>query len=92
MLPLSASIGHHRDAQDDVISMVDVRTSKIVHTTPFRYEVNEISWNLSGEYFFLTCGNNGEGILEVMRFDADGSTKALRSVRSRRVLLPCGTL
>ena len=44
-------------------------------------QVNEISWSLSGEYFFLTCGSNGEGIVEVMRFSPDASMKPLRSVR-----------
>lgn len=66
--------------KEDVISVVDTRTFRVVQKTNFKIEVNEISWNVSGDYFFLTCGASGEGIVEVMRFGEDASLKPLRSV------------
>jgi THO complex subunit 3 len=30
----------------------------------FKFEVNEISWNMSGDLFFLT---SGQGVLHILR-------------------------
>ncbi len=38
--------------KDDQLSIIDVKKSKIIKTTKFPFEVNEISWNNDGSKFF----------------------------------------
>jgi THO complex subunit 3 len=51
--------------KDDLLTIIDARKYKIIKTTKFLFEVNEMTWNNSGEYFFLTTGL---GTVEVMRY------------------------
>lgn len=43
--------------KEDLLTFVDTRTLKVKHEEMFKYEVNEISWNKTGDQFFLTNGN-----------------------------------
>lgn len=45
------------------MTIVDVKTGKIVRTPKFSFEVNEMSWNKRGDLFYLTTGS---GALEVL--------------------------
>lgn len=51
--------------KDDQLSIIDVKKSKIIKTTKFPFEVNEISWNNDGSLFFLTTGI---GNVEVLKY------------------------
>eukprot|EP00009_Paramoeba_aestuarina_P004754 CAMPEP_0201507838 /NCGR_PEP_ID=MMETSP0161_2-20130828/1378_1 /ASSEMBLY_ACC=CAM_ASM_000251 /TAXON_ID=180227 /ORGANISM="Neoparamoeba aestuarina, Strain SoJaBio B1-5/56/2" /LENGTH=311 /DNA_ID=CAMNT_0047902311 /DNA_START=124 /DNA_END=1059 /DNA_ORIENTATION=- len=52
--------------KSDVISIMDVATGKCVDEKRYEYEVNEIRWNKTGDYFFVTTGS---GRLEVYKYD-----------------------
>ncbi|CAF5173271.1 unnamed protein product [Rotaria magnacalcarata] len=56
--------------KDDLITFVDVKTSKIIREEQFRYEVNEISWDRTGNLFAVTTGHGS-----VVFFDAPGIQK-----------------
>jgi len=49
----------------DVVSIIDTRTYKIIRDQKFNFEVNEMAWNRTSEYFLLTTGN---GTLEIVKF------------------------
>ena len=51
--------------RDDVVSFVDARKHKIIKTTKFPFEVNEIDWDNAGARFYLTTGL---GTVEVLEF------------------------
>jgi len=42
--------------KEDLISFLDVRTGKTKSVEQFKLEVNEFSWNKTGDLFFLTTG------------------------------------
>lgn len=42
--------------KEDLITFIDVRTSKVKFTEQFKLEVNEFAWNKDGSLFFLTTG------------------------------------
>lgn len=42
--------------KDDLISFIDCKTYKIKAEKQFKFEVNEICWDNSGDNFFLTTG------------------------------------
>ena len=48
-----------------MISFIDCKNYKIRLEKQFKFEVNEISWNNDGDYFFLTTGL---GTLQVMNY------------------------
>ncbi|KAK9718815.1 hypothetical protein K7432_005197, partial [Basidiobolus ranarum] len=50
--------------KDDLISFIDTRQYKIEKTSKHDVEVNEIAWDHSGDYFFLTTGQGHVKILE----------------------------
>ncbi|KAG0566409.1 hypothetical protein KC19_7G061900 [Ceratodon purpureus] len=50
--------------RDDELTIIDVRKFKAIHKRKFTYEVNEIAWNTTGEFFFLTTGNGTVEVLE----------------------------
>lgn len=56
--------------KDDLITFVDVKSSKIIREEQFRYEVNEISWDRTGNLFAVTTGHGS-----VVFFDALGIQK-----------------
>jgi len=56
--------------KDDLITFIDVKSSKIIREEQFRYEVNEISWDRSGQLFAVTTGHGS-----VVFFDAPGIQK-----------------
>ena len=49
--------------KDDLVTFIDAKTHKIRTEKQFRFEVNEISWNVENSLFFLT---NGQGCIEVL--------------------------
>ncbi|KAL5548773.1 hypothetical protein UlMin_004004 [Ulmus minor] len=51
--------------RDDELTILDVRKFKPIHKRKFKYEVNEIAWNMAGDMFFLTTGN---GTVEVLAY------------------------
>ena len=53
----------------DFMSIIDVRNGKVVDTKQWNFEVNELSWDRSGKYLFLTTGQRqyGHGIVEVVQ-------------------------
>jgi len=51
--------------KDDDISIIETRKGKILKTTKFLFEVNEMAWNNTGQLFFLTTG---QGTVEVFRY------------------------
>ena len=51
--------------RDDVVSFVDARKHKIIKTTKFPFEVNEIDWDNAGARVYLTTGL---GTVEVLEF------------------------
>ncbi len=51
--------------KEDMVTFIDARTRKIVREEQFRFEVNEIAWNLSSDLFMLT---NGQGCIHVHTF------------------------
>ncbi|KAJ5073884.1 tho complex subunit 3 tho3 [Anaeramoeba ignava] len=51
--------------KSDVISFINVEMQKITKNTRFPFEVNEISWDKSGQYFFITTGR---GTVEIFRW------------------------
>lgn len=58
---LNVAVGN----KEDLITIVDARKFKIIKNSKFLFEVNEISWDTTGSFFFLTTGN---GTIEVMRY------------------------
>lgn len=48
-----------------MVSFIDCKNYKIRLEKQFKFEVNEISWNNDGDYFFLTTGL---GTLQVMSY------------------------
>jgi len=49
--------------KEDLVTFIDSRTHKVKAEKQFRFEVNEISWNLENDLFFLT---NGQGCIEIL--------------------------
>jgi len=42
--------------KEDLVSFIDVASFKIRKEQQFKFEVNEMSWDKSGQFFFLTSG------------------------------------
>ncbi|KAH8276837.1 hypothetical protein KR026_001488 [Drosophila bipectinata] len=51
--------------KEDLITFIDTRTNKIRAEEQFAFEVNEISWNMTNDLFFLT---NGLGCMHVLSY------------------------
>eukprot|EP01103_Thecamoeba_quadrilineata_P006240 TRINITY_DN1596_c0_g1_i2.p1 TRINITY_DN1596_c0_g1~~TRINITY_DN1596_c0_g1_i2.p1 ORF type:complete len:206 (-),score=24.83 TRINITY_DN1596_c0_g1_i2:370-987(-) len=70
--------GHHLAVgnKEDVLSIIDTRMYKIIKTTKFLFEVNEISWNNTGDLFFITTGL---GQIEVMSYPSLEKVKTLHA-------------
>lgn len=51
--------------KEDLVTFIDVKSQKAKMDQQFRFEVNEISWNISNDLFFLT---NGQGCIHIMRY------------------------
>ena len=49
--------------KEDLVTFIDSRTYKVKAERQFKFEVNEISWNMANDLFFLT---NGQGCIEIM--------------------------
>jgi len=66
--------------KSDMVSVIDTRKFKILKTTKFPCEVNELSWNKKGDRFFLTTGLvQGMGQIEVNKC-VNGSFTKIRSL------------
>merc|ERR1712080_200689 len=54
-------------SKDDIISIIDSRKMKpnILKSQKYSYEVNEMAWNQTGEYFLMTTGN---GTVDILKF------------------------
>ena len=66
--------------KEDLVTFIDSRTYKVKAERQFKFEVNEISWNMANDLFFLT---NGQGCIEVSRFSSLIVCMILSSVLSR---------
>lgn len=42
--------------KEDLVSFIDVASFKIRKEQQFKFEVNEMSWDKTGQFFFLTSG------------------------------------
>lgn len=51
--------------KEDQITIIDTKKFKALKNTKFLFEVNEIAWDASGNFFFITTGN---GTIEIMRY------------------------
>lgn len=49
--------------KEDVVSFIDFKSRKVKYEHPFRFEVNEISWNNDNDFFFLTSGTGNIHVL-----------------------------
>jgi len=49
--------------KEDLVTFIDSRTYKVKAERQFKFEVNEISWNMANDLFFLT---NGQGCIEIL--------------------------
>jgi len=49
--------------KEDLVTFIDTRTYKVKAEKQFRFEVNELSWNLESDLFYIT---NGQGFIEVL--------------------------
>ncbi|CAG2181619.1 unnamed protein product, partial [Oppiella nova] len=49
--------------KEDLVTFVDTRTHKVRGEQPFKFEVNEISWNNDNDLFFLTSGQGHVHVL-----------------------------
>lgn len=63
--------------RNDVISMVDTKTMTVVWEHKYKFEVNQMMWNHSGNEFFMATG---EGRLQRLSFNA--TTAALTPLES----------
>ena len=54
--------------KEDLVTFIDSRTYKVKAERQFKFEVNEISWNMANDLFFLT---NGQGCIEVKSLKLD---------------------
>lgn len=70
--------------KDDDVSIIDVRKGKMLKTTRFAYEVNEMSWNADGSLFFLTTGMGTVEVLRYADFLRGGKAETFRSLHVRR--------
>jgi len=51
--------------KEDVLIIIYAKKSKVIKSTKFPFELNEIAWNNDGNLFFLTTGN---GTVEIMKY------------------------
>ncbi|RWS30521.1 THO complex subunit 3-like protein [Leptotrombidium deliense] len=49
--------------KEDLVTFIDTRTLRMRKEQPFKFEVNEISWNNDNDLFFLTSGQGHVHIL-----------------------------
>ncbi len=54
--------------KEDLVTFIDSRSHKTKADEQFKFEVNEISWNNTGELFFLTSGPGSVHILKYATF------------------------
>jgi len=52
--------------KDDLLTFIDIRQGNNLLEEQFKFEVNEITWDPTSKFFFLT---NGEGNVCIYRFD-----------------------
>ena len=73
--------------KDDVVALIDARKNTVFKSTKFPYEVNEMSWNLSGNLFFLTTG---QGTVEVLKYPTFETYRTLQvDTEAIRVPIKC---
>jgi THO complex subunit 3 len=53
----------------DVVSIIDVRKNQIVKNQEFKYEVNEMTWNPSGDTFLLTTSKGTVDLFSFPNFE-----------------------
>ncbi|KAH7638808.1 THO complex subunit 3 [Dermatophagoides farinae] len=51
--------------KEDIVTFIDVRSSKIRTQKEFKFEVNEITWNRENDLFFLT---SGQGFVYILSY------------------------
>eukprot|EP01111_Echinosteliopsis_oligospora_P018896 TRINITY_DN8901_c0_g1_i1.p1 TRINITY_DN8901_c0_g1~~TRINITY_DN8901_c0_g1_i1.p1 ORF type:complete len:356 (+),score=91.44 TRINITY_DN8901_c0_g1_i1:129-1070(+) len=69
----------------DCVSLVDASKYVIVKNQQFKYEVNEIKWNNTGELFFATTG---EGNVEIFQWKPNELTQ-VRVIHAHTATLIC---
>ncbi len=50
--------------KEDLVTFIDYKSHKTKAEKQFKFEVNEIKWNKTGDLFFLT---NGQGAVNILR-------------------------
>ena len=48
--------------KEDLVSFIDVKSGQIIQEQEYKFEVNEIRWDPTNKYFYVT---NGEGLIQV---------------------------
>lgn len=69
--------------QNDTVSIIDTRTFDIIDQQVNNVEVNEISWNTSGDLFYLTTG---QGTIKIFDYP---SFKLLHTLRAHTANCYC---
>jgi THO complex subunit 3 len=54
--------------KDDTVSIIDVRTHKVIKNVKYKHYVNELKWDLTGKFLLMTTG---EGHVEVYDYEVD---------------------
>ncbi|OQR79911.1 THO complex subunit 3-like [Tropilaelaps mercedesae] len=76
--------------KEDLVSFVDVATFKIRQEQQFKFEVNEMSWDKTGHFFFLT---SGLGCIHVFSYPEMTTMQVLQAHPSNCICIefdPCG--
>lgn len=69
--------------KNDTINIIDTRTFEIVSKQQYNMEVNEISWNIAGDLFYLTTG---QGTIKIFDYP---SFKLLHTLRAHTANCYC---
>ena len=68
--------------KEDVVSIIDTRTYKILQEHAFNNEINEMKWNTTGSHIFFTSGADGgrAGLVEVAEMLPSGELKVAHRI------------
>ena len=68
--------------KEDVVSIIDTRTYKVLNEHSFSNEINEMKWNTTGSHIFFTSGADGgrAGLVEVAEMLPSGELKTAHRI------------